>query len=170
MLRKVVSVIASVMALGAMTFGFSGCATGWTITVQSIIAGAQTFEGAAQVVLNLAGTAFNVVLPLIPVASQAQAQADFQKAMAAANAAMATLEAAVQTAIDSQAAAPNFAVLEQDVSNVVSAVVAFVNALQPPATSMLPSTATGQPKAVNLTAFTEMNNALLSMKHVGHIK
>ena len=107
-----------------------GCAafTSWWQTFENDpVAQVQTFEATIQVALNAAELAWPAILPVIPAASQAQAQLQFTNAVSAVNHAEQVLNDGVNAAVAAKQSNPNFTALMQAVSDAVSQVVAIVD-------------------------------------------
>ncbi len=125
-MRKLIVVGALVTTL----VGTAGCATleaWWQNFENNPAEQAQTIAQTAQVALNGAQAAWNTILPLIPQAAQAQANALFINAVATANHAITGLLDALTAAADAKQSNPNFAGAIAAVSDAVDQVLAIIN-------------------------------------------
>ncbi len=125
-MRKLIVAGALVATLG----GAAGCATlasWWQEFENNPAEQAQVISQEAQVALNGAQLAWNSILPLIPQAAQAAANALFINLMASANHAVTALLDALTAAADSQTSNPNFAAAISAVSAAVDQVLAIIN-------------------------------------------
>lgn len=126
----------------AVTAGSSvGCAaaTAWWQNFESNpVAQVQSLEQTVQVTLSSAQVAFAVILPLLPAASQAQAQADFANAVVSVNHTLQALNDAVQAAVAAQTPNPDFTTVIAAVESAIQQIVAIVDqytAKLPPTTN-----------------------------------
>ena len=150
--------LAIALLLLSAVFGTAGCNSAWWQNFQNNpVAVEQAFAQSAQVALSLATATWNNILPLLPAAAQAAAQAKFNQALVAANAALATLGDAVQAAVDVQGPTPNWAGLMQAVTDAVSQVATIISDFQ-------------NQTSPAATANQELVKAVAAMKHAGHTK
>ena len=167
-MRKFLVGLTIMCALSVSAAACTGCAAvqAWWQTIQSNpVLAIQMFLQATQVVLNLAVAAFNGLLPLLPAAEQGADQVTFNKVVTAANDAIRALTDAEQIAIQQQTPNPDFSKEMQAVTDAVQAVVDMVATL-----ASKQQAAAGTTAKVSYPSFAEMNNALMTMKRVGHTK
>jgi len=113
------AVVLSPVAVGAALVGCTG-----TVTPVQV---AQTVEQSAQIAVAAATSAWNFILPSLPAASQAAANAKFQKSLVAVTDGLATLNDAVVAFQNATGPAPNWGMLISTLSDAVGNVLAIVN-------------------------------------------
>jgi hypothetical protein len=142
------------------TGALAGCGTAWWQNlVNNPVATVTTFEQSVQNVLNIAEATWSTLSVLLPANVQAQAQAAYNKAVIASNAALTVLNDALQAAAAVQGPAPNFAALMQDVSSAIAQVTTVISQFQAQA-----------PASASATGLTELNNAVNVMHRIGGVK
>lgn len=108
----------------------AGCAQfsqWWQNFEKDPVAQVQSFEQGAQIVLSDIAVAWESIKIFLPAAVVAQAQQQFDKAVASVNHALAALQDAVQAAVDAKNDAPNFSKAILDVNNAIQEIIAIVN-------------------------------------------
>ena len=150
------------MLLSGVCFACSSCTWLQSIDTITTITTVQNYELQAQFVLNLAENAFNVIVPMIPVAGQVA----YHKAVATANDSLTALNDAIAVAQAAGQTNINVAQLEQAVAVAVGALVMLVNQFEADA-----SVDAGASARANFhMSFYDMNRAFATMKRIGHVK
>lgn len=139
-MKKNLSIILALTSLLAITPGCAAANTWWQQFQSNPVAQVQTFEQGVQIALSSASVAWGVVLPLLPLASQAKAQADYNNAVVSVNHGLQALNDAVQAAVDAKTSNPDFSAAIAQIQAAVTQVLDIVNqytALAPPSVSAL---------------------------------
>ncbi len=154
----VLMLVLSVFA-GSVT-GCAAAAAWWQQFQSNPVAQVQAFEQTVQVALSSAQVAFSVILPLLPSAAQATAQADFNNAVISVNHALQALNDAVQAAVIAQTPSPDFTAVITNVEAAMKQVIDIVEqyvtqSASPahPAIRMIPGIAEAKAAAQSLTRF-----------------
>jgi len=155
--KKSLVVLVGTLALFTVTAVLAGCAevsTWWQNFQSNPVAQVTTFEQGAQVALSGAQVAFNLLLPRLAPADQAQAMTDFNNALATVNHALVALNDAVTAAADAKQANPDFSGAMAAVTDAVNQVIAIVDQYTAKATipaSSLPGLEDAKASAKHLT-------------------
>jgi hypothetical protein len=153
-----------VMLAVSLTAG-SGCNSAWWQNFKNNpVEQVQAFEQSVQVVLNVAEATWAIVYPLLPANVQPQALADYNKAVITANAAINTLNDAVQVAVAAQGTPPDFTALEQAISDAVQQIITVINTYKGQTNATLKLAASAP------DPFVALNASFTTMKKVGGLK
>lgn len=127
-MRKTVSRLTLLGALGVGVAVLPGCSSAWWQTVTSNPAlSVQEFEATISIATNAAELAWPAILQAIPPAQQSADNLQFQNALAAVNHAEEILNDGVNAAIAAEQSNPDFTTLMQAVTDAVGQVVAIVD-------------------------------------------
>lgn len=164
-MKKKLAVLALAFTLTLSTLPGCASAAAWWQNFQSNpVAQTQAFEQSVQVVLGIAQATWNTIAAALPSSALATAQATFNKAVLAVNAALNALTDAVQVAVQAQNPTPDFSALMQSVSDAVTQVTVII--VQFTSTSSTGAPAVGAPPE----AMRALNAAVLTMHHIGRVK
>ena len=127
MKKQLVGLMMFVMML-VTPIAVAGCgSTWWANFASNPVAQVQSFELGAQVALNGAQVAFNILLPQLPAADQVVAQKDFNLAVTSVNHALQVLNDAVTAAVDAKQPNPDFSGVISAVTDAINQVIAIVD-------------------------------------------
>lgn len=148
--------VTTMLALACvLAFGTAGCSNIVT-TNPAVIA--TDFEAAATRVDQIAVGAFNIALPLLPAADQAQAQADFTLAQATFTSSLVAIDEAVKAYQDGTS--QNWSQLFADAEKTIDAIVSIVDLYTAPkagAARMAPPATFATQRALLLRATTSLH-------------
>ena len=117
-----------VLAFLAFTsLSLTACGSWWSNFKSDPVAQVQTFQQSVQVALNIAQGVWNTLKPLLKPELQAAAQAKYDAGVLVVNKALYALNDAVNVAVETQQAHPDFLKLMADVSDAVAQVIAIVD-------------------------------------------
>ncbi len=117
----------SVSLVCVLGLGAVGCGSSWLANFKSNpVAVAQQYEQTAEVVLQQAEAAWPIVLGFLPADKQAVAQTAFNDAVFSVNHAMTILNDAIQVAVDTGNAHPDFSAAMASISDAVAQVISIV--------------------------------------------
>lgn len=157
------------VALGlavALTVVPSGCGNTWWANFQNDpVAQVQAFEQSAHIALSLADGAWNTVKGFLPPTTLAEAQPKYDLAVVAVNKALLVLNDAVQVDVEAKNPNPDYSKLIQAVSDAVAQVAAVVNEFKTPPATVAPGA-----MPMKVQGLDTLEQAVVSMKHVGHAK
>ena len=146
--------------------GTAGCATlsTWWQNFQSDpVAQEQAFAQSVQTALNIAEVTWSGVAAFLPTNVLVKAQPVYNAAVLTANNTLVALNDLVAADVAAQAASPNFATVVQQVSDAVTAIMGIIQTYQ----NMVNTGDAGAAPTVDLTP---LQNAVASMKRVGHTR
>jgi hypothetical protein len=138
-----------------------GCSSTWLNNfANDPSAQVATVEGIVSNVVQISGIVFASIKANLPVAQQAQAQADYNKAVVAVNNTMALAETAVQIAVDSKSSTVNVSQLITDVMTAVSQLQTFIDGLKSQQAVVAGALAVAAPP----TGYVEFTNHVINLK------
>ena len=140
--KKSLVALVGMLVLLVASAASAGCAevsTWWQNFQSNPVAQVTTFEQGAQVALSGAQVAFNLLLPRLAPADQAQATTDFNNAVATVNHSLVVLNDAVTAAADAKQANPDFSGAMTAVTDAVNQVIAIVDQYTAKATTPVPN-------------------------------
>ena len=164
--KKTLALLAFVTALVAPV-SLVGCASTWWAQFQANpIEQTQAFEQGVQVALDTADVVWNSVKSFLPSDVQVTAQAKYDQAILAVNKGLVALTDLVQAAVAAKSPTPDFSTAIVAITDAVSQILAIIDEFKAkPAPAALAAS-----KPILPTGYTDLQLAIVSMKHVGHVK
>ena len=123
-MKKYISLIALIL----MTVSMTSCSSAWFNNFKNDpIAQVQTFENTVKTTLDIAAVVWTGVKPYLSADVAAKAQLRYDQAIIVVNKALVALNDAVQVAVESQQAHPDFSKLIANVTDAVAQVIAIID-------------------------------------------
>jgi hypothetical protein len=125
MLKKITKVLAVVLGLSIVPA--AGACSAWTSFLQNPAGAISTLLQYVQIFLQTAAAIWAIIFPLIPAASQAQAQAEYENAVYTISQGEAALEDAMKAAAAAGQSSPNFSQLIANIQGAVDALAGIIS-------------------------------------------